>query len=184
MLFLLRSRWISAPLPRAMPYKASLIFCGLKLRGLPFSSLDHWCQYGSFPQIVHGSRMNFMSEVLPKRQRASKACDFCNSRGLKCKQSERGCDSCLTCLEYGRLCTRTRKSKKRGKKPKSSPADTSIAVDCLSAVISGDGGSSSSSEGAQRLDRHLLERLLDLYLDTVHPVYENGGCEMWLSGPS
>ncbi|RDW67677.1 hypothetical protein BP6252_09073 [Coleophoma cylindrospora] len=58
-----------------------------------------------------------------KQRRATRACDFCHRRGLKCRPTEPPSSSCATCIEYHTECTSTRKVVKRGKKPtKSSPA--------------------------------------------------------------
>jgi hypothetical protein len=58
-----------------------------------------------------------------KRQRASRACDFCHGRGLKCRQDESSTrqhaasGTCLTCLDYGVKCTLDRPIRRRGRKP-------------------------------------------------------------------
>lgn len=73
-----------------------------------------------------------------KLQRVTQACDFCHQRCLKCVQPTSNptvddCSSpgeCLTCVKYGQQCTRNRKPKKRGTKPRPKPAED--AEDCAS----------------------------------------------------
>jgi Fungal specific transcription factor domain/Fungal Zn(2)-Cys(6) binuclear cluster domain len=57
-----------------------------------------------------------------RRQRASYACDFCHTRGLKCRrQTSNGRNleeaGCLTCTDYGAQCTLNRPIRRRGRKP-------------------------------------------------------------------
>ena len=62
------------------------------------------------------------SSPIPRRQRASRACDFCHDRGLKCRrraieQSHASSIGCLTCADYGVQCTMKRPIRRRGRKP-------------------------------------------------------------------
>jgi hypothetical protein len=58
-----------------------------------------------------------------KRKRASRACDFCHARGLRCRRNVYGNQerqmglSCLTCIDYGVPCKVDRPIRKRGRKP-------------------------------------------------------------------
>lgn len=61
------------------------------------------------------------TDNVQKRQRASRACDFCHARGLKCRwgpsDSVQGPSTCLTCVDYGVRCKIDRPVRKRGRKP-------------------------------------------------------------------
>lgn len=113
--------------------------------------------------------------VVRKLRRATQACDFCRGRGIKCKPNP-GYDgggpavatiaTCLTCVEYGRECIRSRQPKKRGTKPRvqahpEEPKVVSHADDLLDDVV--------KLRLQQR--RKVLTTLLDIYLDTIHPLY-------------
>ncbi|KAK2037951.1 hypothetical protein LZ31DRAFT_570469 [Colletotrichum somersetense] len=59
-----------------------------------------------------------------KRQRASRACDFCHTRGLRCRRGPESPSQiyesragCLTCRDYEIECTMNRPIRKRGRKP-------------------------------------------------------------------
>ncbi|CAG7556360.1 unnamed protein product [Fusarium equiseti] len=97
-----------------------------------------------------------------------RACDFCHRRGLRCKPAENaspdGQASCQTCIEFGELCTRNRKAKKRGTKrlnanssSESSEIITGPALNLKVTISSG--------------NRKVVTELLDVYLDTVHPTF-------------
>ncbi|KAL3468946.1 hypothetical protein BJX99DRAFT_265661 [Aspergillus californicus] len=89
-----------------------------------------------------------------KSKRITQACDFCHRRGVKCKtQSDHR--PCLTCVEYGQECTRTRQPKKRGTKPR---ADTRSNGE--PEILASVGGIA---------NRGTITRLLDVYLDSIHP---------------
>jgi hypothetical protein len=91
-----------------------------------------------------------------KQRRTTQACDFCHSRGTRCRLDESGVDggirSCTTCVEYGEDCLWTRAPKKRGTKP---------------------GATGQAKSWKQRVirDRSSISALLNVYLDTVHPVF-------------
>ena len=74
-----------------------------------------------------------LSAVSRQRQRATRACDFCHSRGLKCRRGAYNQYSynlaigvveetalsnvkCLTCSDYGVECTMIRPLRKRGRR--------------------------------------------------------------------
>ncbi|PVI06157.1 hypothetical protein DM02DRAFT_650064 [Periconia macrospinosa] len=111
--------------------------------------------------------------VLPKRRRITHACDFCHRRGLKCKshlsqqtdaqEGHQAPSSCLTCIEYGQQCTRTRRPKKRGTKshfPNQQPYPS------LTASIQ-----NRHAGSAQMHNRRTITALLDVYLDSIHPTF-------------
>jgi len=110
-----------------------------------------------------------------KLRRATQACDFCRGRSIKCKQYP-GFDSgsqhvssiasCLTCVEYGRECIRSRQPKKRGTKPR--------GQNCLGeakVVSHGDDLLGDNVKLRLQQRRKVLTALLDIYLDTIHPLY-------------
>ncbi|KAI1627409.1 fungal-specific transcription factor domain-containing protein [Exophiala viscosa] len=57
------------------------------------------------------------SEPVQRRQRASRACDFCHARGLRCLQAQESRADCVTCTNYGVKCTMNRPIRRRGRKP-------------------------------------------------------------------
>lgn len=91
-----------------------------------------------------------------KQRRTTQACDFCHSRGTRCRLDNPSIDSdirsCTTCLEYGEACRWTRAPKKRGTKP---------------------GANYTVTSWKQRMgrDRDLISNLLNVYLDTIHPAF-------------
>lgn len=102
--------------------------------------------------------------ITPKRKRISQACDFCHRRGLKCKPpSDSGdnhtLESCLTCLEHGQECTRSRQPKKRGTKPRGPPNAPSVHQ------VGG-----SHDQDSVLGSRRIITALLDVYLDSIHPT--------------
>ncbi len=130
------------------------------------------------------------SERAVKRQRTSYACDFCHRRGLKCRNASvgeqrvgGGVGSCLTCLEHGQTCTRTREAKRRGTKPRSSKPSADMRDEAQDRVDSATVsetkkllGPQSLSQtdrprGAEALHRDLVALLLEVYLNSVHPVF-------------
>lgn len=115
-----------------------------------------------------------------KSRRITQACDFCHRRGLRCKPQvghETGHETghtttCLTCLEYGQPCTRLRQPKKRGTRPRRpahvahDDANTASALPVTAPLATG------HSPDLDRLhDRKVVTALLDIYLDTVHPIF-------------
>lgn len=94
-----------------------------------------------------------------KQRRAKQACDFCHSRGTRCRSDDteatNATRSCATCTEYGEICRWTRAPKKRGTKP---------------GTTSGAKQASFWKERVLR-DRESISSLLDVYLDTIHPVF-------------
>ncbi|KAF2220133.1 hypothetical protein BDZ85DRAFT_32223 [Elsinoe ampelina] len=95
------------------------------------------------------------------RQRASRACDFCHARGLRCRRptSESGTTlpGCLTCVDYGVKCTQDRPAGKRGRKPKS------LIVEVLSDV--------SSPQPVDHFSLQTVRRLTRIYRDTMYQCY-------------
>ncbi|KAJ5742192.1 hypothetical protein N7533_011601 [Penicillium manginii] len=57
-----------------------------------------------------------MSQKPRKLQRISRACDFCNRRGIKCRQNEDPLGRCQNCVDFDVLCTFDRPAKRRGVK--------------------------------------------------------------------
>ena len=123
-----------------------------------------------------------------RQRRITQACDFCHRRGVKCREAaSRPVDgqesSCLTCLEYGESCTRSRRPKKRGTKSRRSlDSETGSGnghsrTDPLTASLGRpfetidlamiDGNSSPSNLRS----RKVITALLDVYLDTIHPTW-------------
>lgn len=120
------------------------------------------------------------SATSPKRQRATWACDFCHSRGLKCRRGEYNLMSgvsehalsiaCLTCADYGVECTVNRPLRKRGRRK-----------------LTGDNTVGTSTEVRdQPMDRRyktkpldetkfgsqdIIRRLVQIYHDTMYPKY-------------
>ncbi|KAF7558410.1 hypothetical protein G7046_g5737 [Stylonectria norvegica] len=115
------------------------------------------------------------------------ACDFCHHRGVKCRDvpleyvGASNSSSCLTCIEYGRECTRNRQPKKRGTKPQAAnssaarheriesqkpPAVDKNLDDNISRLSNID-DSGTSALG----NRKVITALLDVYLDTIHPTF-------------
>ena len=143
----------------------------------------------------------------PKLQRVSQACDFCHRRGLKCIPPtttpiilDRSGEypPCLTCGRYGQQCTRLRRPKKRGTKPRPKPStprdtephgretDTHFHINPADSSTRDDQGaqqqSSPSSEVSFRpsdfqipeaglyISRHTITALIDIYLDSIYPL--------------
>lgn len=55
-----------------------------------------------------------------KKQRTSRACDFCHRRSIRCRPSTEESDKCQNCSDYGLTCAFNRPVKKRGLKPSAS----------------------------------------------------------------
>ncbi|QPC78171.1 hypothetical protein HYE68_008923 [Fusarium pseudograminearum] len=103
----------------------------------------------------------------PPRKRALQACDFCHSRGLKCRrlsadpQTQDISNVCLTCIDYNVQCTMNRPVKRRGRKP-TIPS----------------GGSGKTGPGVQ-VDPQAssfkspdcIHRLIEIYRDTMYQCY-------------
>lgn len=143
----------------------------------------------------------------PKLQRVTQACDFCHRRGLKCVQppsqsaalpeTATATSDCLTCVKYGQQCTRYRKPKKRGTKPRPKP-DVQGLISCMpplpaensyrpafSASHPIDTGPPSSLPFCHGLSlqksfgegnysfpsRETIEVLINIYLDSIYPLY-------------
>lgn len=124
-----------------------------------------------------------------KRQRATRACDFCHSRGLKCRQGGTNLTAglsenvlsvgCLTCADYGVECTINRPLRKRGRrKPSQSAAGDSIEAG---------NGSTARRSKTKPLDeskfgsQDVIRRLVQIYHDTMYPKY--GSSHLDLSYP-
>jgi hypothetical protein len=97
--------------------------------------------------------------VTTKRQRASKACDFCHARGLRCRRvaaEENGEQSedtgCLTCKDYGVSCTMNRPVKKRGRKAQ---------------VLSSDESEIRLTEDSHIMSLQTIHKLVRIYRDTM-----------------
>ncbi|ETN40931.1 uncharacterized protein HMPREF1541_05211 [Cyphellophora europaea CBS 101466] len=100
-----------------------------------------------------------------KRQRASCACDFCNSRGLRCRRAQAGptetqdlLSSCLTCIDYGVVCTLDRPIRRRGRKPKVSPSNSFDAAAGL-------------GQDVDFKSMHTVQQLIRIYQDTMYQCY-------------
>ncbi|EXK80186.1 hypothetical protein FOQG_15266 [Fusarium oxysporum f. sp. raphani 54005] len=100
-----------------------------------------------------------------QRQRVLQACDFCHSRGLKCRRSSMtettsrdGHRTCLTCIDYGAECTMNRPVRKRGRKP---------------AVTTGKSNKQkqTGSESSDFRSPQCIRRLIDIYRDTMYQCY-------------
>ncbi|KAH8734245.1 hypothetical protein BGZ61DRAFT_559795 [Ilyonectria robusta] len=111
-----------------------------------------------------------------KAKRITRACDFCNRRGLKCREettNTNGNESpCLTCVDYGQECTRNRQPKKRGTKPRGSLTRTvqETTLDLSSGLEEFTTVGGVSGSRALR-SRKIITALLDVYLDTIHPMF-------------
>ncbi|KAM0238276.1 hypothetical protein ACHAP5_008740 [Fusarium lateritium] len=122
---------------------------------------------------------------MTKSRRITQACDFCHRRGLKCRTAENlallnSKSPCQTCLEFGEVCTRNRVAKKRGTKQRDAsslvifsgharaqePPGSFLAKD-LDPLGSEDCPSSAKTLTSKKV----INELLDVYLDTVHPMF-------------
>jgi hypothetical protein len=119
--------------------------------------------------------MEYQAAIVTKLRRATQACDFCRGRGIKCKPNPGygggspavgSIASCLTCVEYGRECTRSRQPKKRGTKPRVQERLEEVKV-----VLHGDDLLNDIVKLRLQQRRKVLTTLLDIYLDTIHPLY-------------
>ena len=105
----------------------------------------------------------------PKRRahRASRACDFCHSRSIRCRPNENDKEPCQSCVEYGRDCTYHRPSKKRGVKSSSH----------CSTNASSAGLASTNSDPVTLFDpkelvgQATLLNLAEVYFETVYPTF-------------
>ena len=106
-----------------------------------------------------------LSRMLPKKQRASHACDFCHARGLRCRWAPGGADptqqtlqrGCLTCKDYEIECTNNRPVLKRGRKPRT-PQTKDVEVPRIRMPI--------ATPSYMSLD--VIWRLLRIYRDTMY----------------
>ena len=111
------------------------------------------------------------------RQRASSACDFCHSRGLRCR-SDPQCKTpnapCLTCHDYGATCTRERPIRRRGRKPAAralqvvSPSPEPGLVADGAANDNGLPGSTACGQQSDFKSPQTVRRLLNIYVDTMY----------------
>lgn len=94
------------------------------------------------------------SEVkVVKQKRASRACDFCHKRGRGCRLDPADNTRCLTCIDYGVICTWNRVTAKRGK-PRGSKTS----------------GSPWSLIECKHGSRELIQKLLINFFESVYPV--------------
>ncbi|KAF4556721.1 Hypothetical protein D9617_1g086000 [Elsinoe fawcettii] len=103
-----------------------------------------------------------------KRQRATKACDFCHARGRKCAQKSSESLDCTTCHDFGVACTWNRVAKRRGAKPQP-----------------GKGLSRWTLNDEKHGSRELVQHLIDVYFLQSYPVvnvvFERSFREKWHS---
>ncbi|KAI9155568.1 L-amino acid amidase [Paramyrothecium foliicola] len=126
------------------------------------------------------------SSIKPKSRRVTQACDFCHQRGVKCKpapesSSRNAPASCLTCVEYDQECTRRRQPKRRGTKPKNATRlgqrdnpKNQVHDAKKDDVYDYSTVPSSGQDNAQIptiRSRRIITALLDVYLDTIHPIF-------------
>jgi hypothetical protein len=120
-----------------------------------------------------------LSFVARKQKRVTKACDFCHRRGLRCKRPDsNSVQGCLTCEEYDVPCTQTRVSRKRGTKPghtsRTRSDETGVETSGpFSAQMkeSTAQGSHLNDTSDSMNDRSVITAWIDIYLDTIHPMY-------------
>lgn len=116
-----------------------------------------------------------------RAHRVSRACDFCHTRSIRCKQENvrdsqgRAVAKCQSCLEYGKECTYDRPSKKRGVKSnvsrRSSASLTTTAFDNFNVALSLGIDTSSNFQAPDVLDhKHVLD-VAEIYFETVYPIY-------------
>ncbi|CAO2650346.1 Nn.00g016380.m01.CDS01 [Neocucurbitaria sp. VM-36] len=114
-----------------------------------------------------------MTSIQKKRRRITQACDFCHSRGVKCRRntSERAIEDhreCLTCVEFGERCTYSRRPKRRGTKPY--VRNKNLENDIGHYAPSNTDNSASWQQTILR-NQETIAYLIDIYLDTVHPIF-------------
>ncbi|KAL3473417.1 hypothetical protein BJX99DRAFT_261347 [Aspergillus californicus] len=99
-----------------------------------------------------------------KAQRASHACDFCHSRGLRCRRSSQtnksraSIDHCLTCIDYAVQCTLNRPIQKRGRKSTKTTRPQSRPNAYPPGNVQSDPGSA-------------VQQLIRIYRDTMYQCY-------------
>ena len=142
----------------------------------PTDKCNHVSQLSLLQLFIRRAHITFLKQLkrrhpasaMPKaspvkRQRASFACDFCHTRGLKCRRTAQSVDdddaidsdaSCLTCLDYGVTCTVNRPVRKRGRKPR-------IASQGKESELSSDANS-------QIWSLQTIRRLVRIYRDTMY----------------
>ncbi|KAK6373972.1 uncharacterized protein PV06_02836 [Exophiala oligosperma] len=112
------------------------------------------------------------------RQRASRACDFCHTRGLKCRRRAPDGTSlgpeagCLTCTDYGAQCTLNRPVRRRGRKPKKIAVQQQQSPDDDGG--GGDDNRANHSEGDRNTELESLDaiqRLIRIYCNTTYQCY-------------
>ncbi|KAI1842635.1 hypothetical protein JX265_012628 [Neoarthrinium moseri] len=128
---------------------------------------------------------------IKKRQRASRACDFCHMRGLRCRwktpgssqstlndSRQAGSSGCLTCEDYGAECTMKRPVQKRGRKstapnPRTTEnvhtsEDFDLQMPSPSTWLY---GALSSWEEINFRSIDIVKRLVRIYHDTMYPNF-------------
>lgn len=120
------------------------------------------------------------TDNVQKRQRASRACDFCHTRGLKCRwpaDGVQGPSTCLTCVDYGVRCKIDRPVRKRGRKPTLRPRNEGLNSPDLDQYSDdgilndfGDNGAQSDTSCATNDFRSssFVQRLVRIYCDTMY----------------
>ena len=118
--------------------------------------------------------------VKRKRKRVGRACDFCHLRGLKCKRPDSDLvQGCLTCEEYSVPCTHTRTPQKRGTKPGASKKQGRLEGPNVHSSTAENPIFQDNAVPWDRLrdlgevfnSRSVISAWIDVYLDTIHPVY-------------
>ncbi|KAL9092228.1 MAG: hypothetical protein Q9159_000987 [Coniocarpon cinnabarinum] len=106
--------------------------------------------------------------------RATRACDFCHSRSIRCRQppsvpgvenSSANPGECQNCVEYQRPCTYTRPLKKRGAQsnrsrnaPKPAQSSSSDAV-------------APAFRAPDIISDEAISNLIDIYFETIYPIF-------------
>jgi hypothetical protein len=126
--------------------------------------------------------MNQREDTPRKRQRVSRACDFCHARGLRCRRGDSninehgGLSDCLTCIDYGVPCKVERPIRRRGRKPALPPLSEPInehehypgssAYNDRNSMESLDQEALNQTVDFRSL--HFIQRLVRIYRDTMY----------------
>jgi len=116
----------------------------------------------AYPRTIQLSILSTSNTSMPKertkQRRSTRACDFCHSRGVRCRQSDTVNPppelTCTTCIEYGESCTWNRATKRGTKSGTASIVGTAL-----------------SWKQKVSENRVSMSPLIDVYLDTIHPVF-------------
>ena len=143
------------------------------------SSSEHGGFKASPEAANQGKPIQSQPQSKRRAARVSRACDFCHSRSIRCRQENNAGGGstpgrCQSCIEYSRDCTYDRPSKKRGVKSnasRTSSATSSLTSPWVQPSISLGVDTSVAFKAPEVLDRATIANLVEIYYETIYPIF-------------